>query len=527
MTWRRDSGERRKGARRSSVPPDPSQLRTLDQSEHLARVVRMRKVAMFALFAWPLFGLVDWFIVSFVHPGRLWFYLLCRALGLVVLVPAAIRIYLEPAPKPWVTRTIDLGVASILCTLITVTSLEFGGIASPLVLGVISVVVCRFTYSAEHWKRSLGPAVVLFLIYPVTLLAVSLASPEIAAQFRNLRDGATFLLNCLFIAGVVAILAFGGHVAWSLSRQVFQSRSLGRYKLKDRIGKGGMGEVWRAHDSALKRDVAVKILNPERDRLDPLALQRFEREVQATSELQHPNTVRVFDYGQTEDGLFYYAMELLEGEDMGDLSVRLGPIDPERSLKLISQAARALAEAHARGLVHRDLKPENLFVTNLGGERDFVKVLDFGLVRMESDDATKITREGFAVGTPAYIAPEVVRGKKADSRSDVFALGTVLYRLICGATPFGGGDMRAQLIANLEQTPPRPSYKLGRTVPPLVEAVVMRCLEKNPDARYRDGGALAVALERCLAALSDDEIDSRDEPTLAARNSRFVMRETG
>ncbi len=257
--------------------------------------------------------------------------------------------------------------------------------------------------------------------------------------------------------------------------------------------------MWQAHDQALGRDVAVKILNPAKEGLDQKAISRFEREVRATSELTHPNTVRVFDVGQSDDGLFYYAMELLDGEDLSQLIERTGPLDPTRAVHFIWQASRALAEAHARGLVHRDLKPANIFVTTLGGERDVIKVLDFGLVALGDEaDGSTLTDSGWAVGSAEYIPPEVVSGQKADARADVYALGTVLYRLLCGKTPFERPELRASLIAVVNEEPPPPSQKLGMSVPFAIERVVMHCLEKNPDHRYRDAHALAVALEDAM-----------------------------
>src|SRR5690606_19918974 len=210
----------------------------------------------------------------------------------------------------------------------------------------------------------------------LTLAFASPLSAELAAQFTDPMALASFVLSQVFLLAAAALVLVGGHMIWALRRQVFETRSLGRYTLKHRLGAGGMGEVWAAHHRALRRDVAVKILKPE-TRGEPGAVARFEREVRATAELVHPPTVRVFDYGVTEDGLWYYAMELLDGDDLHALVSREGPLEPARAARLIWQAAKALGEAHARGIVHRDVKPENLFVTRIGGEGEFVKVLDF------------------------------------------------------------------------------------------------------------------------------------------------------
>jgi serine/threonine-protein kinase len=249
----------------------------------------------------------------------------------------------------------------------------------------------------------------------------------------------------------------------------------------------------------LKRDVAVKILRPEQQERSASAQARFEREVHATAELVHPNTVRVFDYGSTEDGVWYYVMELLEGETLAEHVYRLGPLSPARAVHVVGQAARALGEAHERGIVHRDVKPENLFLTSLGGEHDFVKVLDFGIAKIQSA-ATDMTDAGCVLGTPAYISPEVAVGKEADARSDVYGLGSVLYFLLCGRPPFEADTARALIWSHVHEQVAPPSRMLGRPLPPDLEAVVMRALAKDPTSRYPNAAELALALASCSLA---------------------------
>ncbi len=216
----------------------------------------------------------------------------------------------------------------------------------------------------------------------MVLFGAAAFSPHIAAQVHDPAAVTTLLINSAYVLSTCVLLVMCGHIVWSLRRQVFEARSLGRYRLKRRLASGGMGDVWAAYHPGLKRDVAVKILRPETQERSARALERFEREVHATAELVHPNTVRVFDYGTTEDGLWYYVMELLEGETLACHVARLGPLSPARAVHIVGQAARALGEAHERGIVHRDVKPENLFLTSLGGEHDFVKVLDFGIAKI-------------------------------------------------------------------------------------------------------------------------------------------------
>jgi serine/threonine-protein kinase len=269
-----------------------------------------------------------------------------------------------------------------------------------------------------------------------------------------------------------------------------------------------MGEVWRAYHPGLKRDVAVKLLRPDRD---PSLGQRFEREVQSTIQLSHPNTIRVFDYGITDDGISYYVMELLEGCTVRDLVAREGPLDARRARHLAMQAAGALAEAHDRGIVHRDVKPENIFVTTVGRIGDFAKILDFGIAKaINSEEGGGLTRTGIRMGTPGYIAPEILAGHEATAAADVYALGAVLHFMLLGTPPFQSENGHSLRSAQLEET--RPSAPRRETVPTSLEAVVQRCLCPDPSARFTDAAAVLSALHAC------DDIGTWDPaPRLAAQ----------
>ena len=295
--------------------------------EHQDQLHRVRRALTIAVIAWPFFGLVDWYIVSFVAPGRLWFYLSLRAIGLLALLVTVTQTFGGKEPTSKALRFIDAAISSLLSVLITISCLEHGGIASPLAMGVVLVLAARGFVFADHWKRGILPVGMVVLSFPITLLAMAMVVPRMAAQFADSQVVAAFLLNLTFITATGAIAVAGSHLVWTLRRQLYQSRALGRYKLKKRIGAGGMGEIWLAHHNALRRDVAVKILRPENVG-DSRAIARFEREVRATSELVHPNTVRVFDYGVTNDGLWYYAMELLEGSDLHAEISKRGPMHP-------------------------------------------------------------------------------------------------------------------------------------------------------------------------------------------------------
>jgi serine/threonine protein kinase len=490
-----------------------------DRDEHASNVLSLRRASVIGVVAWTLFGLTDWYVVSFVHPGRLWLYLALRAAGLAVLGLAALRMHAEPMPSAGTVRLLDVVVFATLSALVSAQCVELGGIASPLSLGIITILACRTAIVPDRWQRGLLPIGMTAIAHAGTLLLLALCLPSMRPQLGDGPALGLFGLNQIFVLGTAAISLVGAHKVWALRRKVYEARSLGRYRLIRRIGRGGMGEVWVAHHNTLRRDVAVKILRP--DKMDALTRERFEREVHATSELSHPNTVRVYDYGVTEDGLCFYAMELLAGEDLGTVLRREGPLEPARVVRLLLQATRALAEAHGRGIVHRDLKPENLFITTAGPERDLVKVLDFGLARVTAyEDQETLTHTGFVVGTPAYIAPEVLVGQTADARADIYALGALMYKLLTGVAPFANPDQRAMLVARLRQDPPRPSAISPRALPADLEAVIMRCLSRTPGDRYQSAAELVEALVACdlgagRARSSEPPAEPADEPVEA------------
>ncbi len=353
--------------------------------------------------------------------------------------------------------------------------------------------VFRGAVLAAPWKRALLHLALPAAAYPVTMLVAALWLPDVAAQLGDSNQLAGFIQYQFFVVGSVLIIVWGSHTVWAFRRQASQNRSIGRYRLERRIGVGGMGEVWRAYDKALKRHVALKLLPS--DNCSASSVARFECEAEATSLLSHPNTVRICDYGVTHDGLWYYAMELLDGQDLAHIVRADGPLSPARALRLVGQAARALAEAHARGIVHRDIKPENLFVATLGGEQDIVKVLDFGIAKLaETEASVALTHDNWAGGTPAYMSPEAARGLSADARSDVYALGAVLYFAPTGSQPFRGDDIAALLDAHIQQQVVRPSLVRAAPIPEPLERLVTRCLAKAPGERYPDAGELSRAI---------------------------------
>jgi hypothetical protein len=448
---------------------------------------------------WSSFIVIDIAVVRFLHAGALSHFVGLRISVLVVMLTVLLRLYRKSVPSAPALRVADVVAYTAASVGIALMCVEFRGFTSPYVPGVCLVLLGRTVTSQDPWRRGLAMTGIPVAAFFAVLFGSALFSPHIAAQIHDPAAITTLLINSAYVLSTYVLLVMCGHIVWSLRRQVFEARSLGRYRLKRRLAAGGMGDVWVAYHPGLKRDVAVKILRPETQERSASALARFEREVHSTAELAHPNTVRVFDYGTTEDGLWYYVMELLEGETLAAHVARLGPLSPARAVHIVGQAARALGEAHERGIVHRDVKPENLFLTSLGGEHDFVKVIDFGIAKVTSGDPG-MTDTGCVLGTPAYISPEVAVGREADARSDVYGLGTVLYFLLCGRPPFEAETAAALIFAHVHERAASPSSLLGRPIPTDVEVVVMRALEKDPEARYSTAADLALALSACSLA---------------------------
>jgi serine/threonine-protein kinase len=308
-----------------------------------------------------------------------------------------------------------------------------------------------------------------------------------------------YLANKVFwICAAAFIVVYGARCMEVLRQEATAARRLGQYLVKGLLGKGAMGEVYLAEHVLLRRPCAVKLIRPERAG-DPKNLARFEREVRATATLTHPNTVQVFDYGHTEDGTFYYVMEYLPGLSLEDLVEQDGPLPPGRVVHLLRQVCGALREAHANQLIHRDIKPRNILVCERGGLHDVVKLLDFGLVRVQGGGAGEagLTGEHAIAGTPAYLSPEQAAGREdLDGRADIYSLGAVAYFLLTGRPPFAGRSVGELVAAHLRDAP-EPLTRYRPDVPADLEAVVLRCLAKDPAERFPDARALEQALADC------------------------------
>ena len=341
-----------------------------------------------------------------------------------------------------------------------------------------------------------------------TLIVTSVALLPMAAASAYAPAGANvpgihltaFIDVTTWCIAAIAMMVVASRVIFGLRAEVDKVKRLGQYTLEGKLGEGGMGVVYRASHAMLRRPTAIKILRPEIAGED--ALRRFEREVQLTASLSHPSTVAIFDYGRTPQGLFYYAMEYLDGLNLEQLVRADGPQPPARVAHILRQICGALGEAHGVGLIHRDVKPANIILSERGGMPDVAKVVDFGLVKSfeaaGSNVDLEVTSANLLVGTPLYMAPEAIGGGTAlDGRSDLYALGAVGYFLLTGTPVFQAKSVVEVFAHHLHTPPDPPSLRNGNHVPDDLERVILRCLAKRPGERYDNARALQHALDRC------------------------------
>jgi hypothetical protein len=304
----------------------------------------------------------------------------------------------------------------------------------------------------------------------------------------------TYAIWWLIISAGTTVIS---HVVFGLRAEVRRARRLGQYLLESKLGEGGMGVVYRAHHGMMRRPTAVKLLKA--DQTSETSLKRFEREVQLTARLTHPHTITIYDYGRTPEGLFYYAMELLDGAPLERVVAVAGALPAARVVHVLYHVAGALTEAHDVGLIHRDIKPANIILCRQGGMYDFPKVVDFGLVKdLEQGRDAGLTRADTLAGTPLYLSPEAVTApERIGTRSDLYSLGAVGYFALTGTNVFSGKTLVEVCSHHLHTPPEPPSARLGRAVPEDLETLLLQCLEKNPDERPQSAHELCRHLETC------------------------------
>jgi eukaryotic-like serine/threonine-protein kinase len=410
--------------------------------------------------------------------------------------------------RPWSIRTLGmLDAGSLLLAGVGLALMAAQPDEKQLMAGLFALTVTMMA-RAVLIPSTARRTFVLSWLAATPLLVVSYAfhepsaMPGFAAGFPKLLTTVNALL---WMSIATTLSTVTSKTIYGLRQQVREASEVGQYTLEEKIGSGGMGEVWKARHRMLIRPAAVKLVSarelgsaPGRD--PELRLRRFEREARATAGLKSPHTVELYDFGVTDDGSLYYVMELLDGMDLDTLVGRFGPMPAERAIHLLLQVCASLEDAHQNGLVHRDIKPANLIVSRVGGEWDFVKVLDFGLVKLEStreenESQLNLTDDGNVSGTPGYIAPEVVMGRATDHRVDLYALGCVGFWLVTGALVFEGPGAIKVMFDHVNTAPPAPSTRSKHALPPEFEALILECLAKDPAERPPSAAALKQRLQ--------------------------------
>jgi tRNA A-37 threonylcarbamoyl transferase component Bud32 len=455
------------------------------------------------LWIWPSFTALDAYMCFVAFPGAPFRLFVVYRIAIELVLYAAYRASRREAAD---TRRafwwLNVSFSSASFT-IALMAIHLGGIRSPYMHGISLVALVWAALIPTYWRRGLPTFIQIAISFPVVIGAGAAISSSARAEWITTDALIVFVSNYVFVLSTCLLSVILSHLVWSAQQQ---ARKVGSYELEERLGQGGMGEVWRARHHLLARRAAIKLIRPEALGADHevrrLALARFEREAQATASLRSPHTIDLFDFGISDTGAFFYVMELLIGRDMQSLVRDFGPQPPERVLYLLDQVCDSLAEAHAARLVHRDIKPSNIYVCREGLHYDFVKVLDFGLAKDRRPDAVSQTQTmAHATGTPAYMAPEIILGgRNIDARADIYSLGCVAYFLLTGELVFEADTAMKTLMRHLNDAPVPPSERTEVDVPRALDELIVQCLEKDPARRPRDVLAVGARLRACQGA---------------------------
>ena len=407
--------------------------------------------------------------------------------------------------RPWPLAVLGaLDAVSILLAALFLALMAAEPNNDPLwsaLLAITVTVLARAVLIPSTWTRTL----VLSAVSALPVVIVGLVYHEAVIPPAPTLGRLMPLITCtLWMVLAVTLATVASRTIYGLRQQVREAADIGQYTLEEKIGSGGMGEVWKARHRMLIRPAAIKLIRPDAITANreerQLLMRRFAREAHATAGLRSPHTVQLYDFGITDDGTLYYVMELLDGMDLDSLVERFGPMPAERAIHLLQQVCASLEDAHQNGLVHRDIKPANVVVSRSRAAWDFVKVLDFGLVKLEgthrSETSVKLTADGGASGTPGFMAPEVALGRTdTDHRVDIYALGCVAYWLVTGKLVFEGASAVAVMLAHAHTAPPPPSTRTELSLPPGLEALILECLEKDPAKRPASAEAIRGRLQ--------------------------------
>jgi serine/threonine-protein kinase len=424
--------------------------------------------------------------------------------GASVLVSLAVFFYTRRSERD--PRSIlDLGLVYMILTSIAlgmVMHWEHVPSSWPVLPGIswIGAVVLMFAAIVPSTRaKTLVAGLIAVSMNPIGMLIA-----RARGAWRFGATGNVLLMHYpdYLLVGVAVVIS---HVLTNLGREIASAREMGSYRLGELIGSGGMGQVYRATHRMLARPAAIKLIRPEMIRDEKgeagrVAVKRFRREAEAAASLRSPHTVELYDFGVTDDQTMYFVMELLDGLDLQSMVRQYGPLPQQRVIFILQQVCESLEEAHARGLVHRDIKPANIHVGRLGLQHDFVKVLDFGLVKSTGEPLGEqwlATDVGLTPGTPAYMSPEMAAGEALDGRTDIYALGCVGYFLLTGCLVFEADTLFQMMAKRLRDDPVPPSQRTSLPIEPALDALILACLARNPE----DRPASAAELRKRLGAI--------------------------
>jgi len=506
----------------SGTPPaEPTPVSQQGLPEDLLREATQR-LAYTALISGGLW-LANWLAVHFIHPLPGTFRgeeLALHARWVQVFDWVGGSAFLASVGLFWYTRKsrrsprflLDLALGYELFITLNIGTLNYA-VGYPQGVSWIAIIILLFPPVIPSTPRkTLVTALLAASMDPVgALIWKTLGSQVIPMREVFILAIPNYL--CALVAPLIS------HIITRLGRELRRAREMGSYVLGDRIGAGGMGEVWQATHRFLVRPAAIKLIKPDvlsamTKEQGEVLVQRFRREARAAANLRSPHTIQLYDFGVASDGTFYYVMELLNGMDLQSLVARHGPLPPARVIYLLQQACESLAEAHERGLVHRDIKPGNIQVCRMGQYYDYVKVLDFGLVKSQSAAAEpgldpKLTEPNTVTGTPAYLSPESALGEPVDQRTDIYALGCVAYWMLTGRYVFTGASS-IQIVARHVNTPPVPPSRHSTfDISPTLDELVLACLRKKPAERPATARELCDLLGRCEVEAAWTREDAR------------------